>query len=1075
VNQHGRSIADAVEEFLVALPETRRKDIDTLAEAIASDDRKTIRQILPADVAAELDALTPKLENATRNARGGAELGGELSPQGAAIVLGWVEASASASDVVLAPLLDAATASHADAAQAMRAARQRAIRGPFVDAVRCLPMTGDFDWLAEDPAASARVDLLLWEAAARAHIGPELGQWLWADEQAFETLVLWRSRGTLRERALAARTLQVAAAGIPGRLPVRIEAATLSAARRMFAHPDPDVWVPAALALGRLSEHIASLRLELGRWLDSDTAWERRRVMTSIAAIPDNRGELYASHVERLLESDDEWQLAAVGPAVPYISRERRDLWEPLAAHLVDKTRAPHVMWSLVQGVMAQARGGRPDSIGDRILREARARSITSNTKSISDAMLWRIIHRDTDFLDGLEVDRAFPDAVSRRIARDSIRLGAARTHERAARVALTIEETFERSLARAGTATEAAELAYALASVESCAKASALAMWQPVMMAAGVDGRSAAEAIAKARATMGEHLSTHLELDELNYVVRRTALRALANSIDATPRPGDVANSQRGRASAFALSSLTRSKWAQGANRRQMQRFRKPVADLLWRVADALRSDDDTYDVQLGPLAAWWALLVGGEEFVRLLDKGSAEARADVLSHATTLRDAATAAVAGASVRSWSSSMADAMDHLGAADTVLSHALGIATGAMAGAEQALEARSAEDLPYALEYLAEAIALLTHLRREPLLALESAARGGLSVVADAELVSLATAAIDPDGPPTAEVAATWVADIGPLLGPIVCKFVLRILDTQRIAAAKHEVSNTIGPYERIKLLGGGAQGDVWLVKREGTNRRFVIKQPASTIPREELNKRLEDEAKILEGVYEATLSALCDYGWSEGKPYIVLQYLIGADLHEYSLARPLSYEEMRPVVRDVCLGLRALHEWGYVHRDLKPANVFLRLQLPRSAEEKFTDEHRNPKVARFTQAVLIDLGIASVMATESDVTGTLGYISPEQARGEVLGGRSDVYALAATIYTAMTRRRFFEEYKSAPSHLMAHSLKYPFDNQYVLQATERCPSRLIELLRAATQLDPRDRPDVDSFYDALAR
>lgn len=1074
MSQSGRSIADAVEEFLVGLPGARRGDIDTLAHAIASDDRQTIRQILPPDAAAELDALTPKLESAARSARGGTELGTELSRDATTLVLGWAEASASASDVVLAPLLDA-TASHADAQHSMRAARQRVVRGPFVDAVRCLPMTGGFSWLAGDPAASARVDLLLWEAGERAHIGPEIGQWLWADEQALETLVLWRGRGTLRERALAARTLQVAAAGIPGRLPVRTEAATLACARNLFAHPDPDVWIPAALALGRLSEHIASLRLELGRWLDSDSPWERRRAMTSIGAIPDNRGELYASHLERLLDSDDEWQLAAVGPAVPYISRERRDLWEPLAAHLVSKTRAPHVLWSLVQGVMAQARAGRTDSIGDRIVREARARAIGSETRSISDAMLWRIIRRDTDFVDGLEVDRAFPDAVSRRIARDSIRLGAATTHERAARVALTIGETFERALERAGRADDTSELAYALASVESCARASALALWQPVVRAAGADGRPTADAIADARNAMGERLAEHLELDELNYVVRRTALRALANLIDATPRPGEVADSQRARTSAFALSSLMRSKWAQGANRRQMQRFRKPVADLLWRVADALRSNDAAGDVRLGPLAAWWALLVGGEEFVRLLDKGSAEARDDVLAHATMLRDAATAAVAGASVRSWSSTMADAMEHLGAADTVLGHAIGIATAALAGAEQALESRSPGDLPYALEYLAEAIALLARLRREPLLALEPAATGGLSIVPDAELVSLATAAAGPNGPPTAEVAATWVADIGPVLGPVVCRFVLRILDSQRAAAASAEVSNTIGPYERITWLGGGAQGDVWLVKRSGTNRRFVIKQPASTISRDELNKRLEDEAKILEGIYEATVSALCDYGWSEGKPYIVLQYLIGADLHEYAMARPLSYDEIRPVVRDVCLGLRALHDWGYVHRDLKPANVFLRLQLPRDAGERFEPAHRDQTVARFTQAVLIDLGIASVMATESDVTGTLGYISPEQARGESVGGRSDVYALAATMYTAMTRRRFFEEHKSAPSHLMAHSLKYPFDNQYVLDATADFPPRLLELLRAATELDPKNRPDVDAFYDALAR
>jgi len=195
-------------------------------------------------------------------------------------------------------------------------------------------------------------------------------------------------------------------------------------------------------------------------------------------------------------------------------------------------------------------------------------------------------------------------------------------------------------------------------------------------------------------------------------------------------------------------------------------------------------------------------------------------------------------------------------------------------------------------------------------------------------------------------------------------------------------------------------------------------------------------------------------------------PFLVLEYLIGADLKQYSAARPMSLFELRQIVLESCAGLAALHNAGLVHRDIKPANLWLR--LPLAGGERFEPTiHRDPGIAQPLATVVIDFGMVRAIRVAAEsagrfVAGTAGYIAPEQVLDPVeLDPRADVYALAGTIYNVTTGRAFFDEVENPRDRIIAHMRRDPFEDAERLRVY---PTAVAKLLRAATAKEPKDRP-----------
>ncbi len=1031
----------------------------------------------------QVEVIAGELRQLTQAAHTAGEIGDQLSGDAGRAVLAWLHTMAGERSQALAPLLRAAR-HHANAADVARLAQARVVAGPLFDGLLCLPFTGTAEWLVHDRAAMAKLDLLVWEAGASALSLPELGAWLWQDEQALDDLVLGRSQSTLRERCLAARWLAIAATGMPiGGVPIHRVVATERVVHELAAHPEPLIWIPAIRAMGRLATRIPDIRLDLLDWLDSDRVWKRRRAVTALASAGANDDWL-ASNIDRLLLSKDPWEVAAIGPAVPYLARECGELWERIAEQLLADHARAEVLWSTTQGLSPLVRRERPDGLTERILRAARDLAARTKTTSSSEAQLWEIIKRDTDFLEDIDPDPSFPDVLLDRTARDAVRLGPAKVHRRAAQIAQSIGGTFDSLLREARDSRDRATRSHALAAVEACTRAATLGLWKPIMLAAGQDPAKLSAQLDEACVHMGEVFATELSADELDYTMRRSALRVLSNLIDGTPAPAAAGSSSvRGRTAAQALAALANSKWARNFERSQLRRFRKPITDLLWRLADALNPRDDDGVSSLAPLGAWWVISTGSIEFMHLLKQDSEADQERIVSHVQAIRDAFHSGSSGARIASWVRDVMRSLHALSAGKSVLAYAMSRLFGALSAAEFALLPGRETQLEEALQHFVEPLELLAAVRLDPNAALANASEIGATPTPELGLLAIAERAITTGDQDAEQVASEWCRHVGPLLRPVVQQVVRNLVSRRRQLAEILDKRDQIGPYRKIKRLGSGGQGDVWLVRRNGP-RRFVLKLP--NIPmamtegrRDEFKRLLEREAKLLEGIHEAKLAAFCDYGWDNNTPYLVLQYLIGADLERYSSVKLLSLDELKPIVRDVCLGLRALHDRGIVHRDLKPSNVFLRLQLPQDADEQFAVEHRDPDVARVSEAVLIDFGISKTIYEQNTsanlAEGTLGYMSPEQAENDDhVTARSDIYSLAATIYRCLSGQRFFEEKTGKTPYLVAHAFEHPFGNERIRAATASWPPALTALLTAATDLEADHRPDVDSFAARFA-
>jgi serine/threonine-protein kinase len=215
---------------------------------------------------------------------------------------------------------------------------------------------------------------------------------------------------------------------------------------------------------------------------------------------------------------------------------------------------------------------------------------------------------------------------------------------------------------------------------------------------------------------------------------------------------------------------------------------------------------------------------------------------------------------------------------------------------------------------------------------------------------------------------------------------------------------------------------------------------------------------------------------IIDHGMSGDAPYLVLEYLIGADLKQYSAAHLMSLYELRQVVIETCAGLAALHSAGLVHRDIKPANIWLR--LPLAGGERFDPEkHRNPALTHPLSAVVIDFGMVRSIRVPPEVggrfvAGTAGYIAPEQVLDPVeLDPRADIYSLAGTIYNVTTGHSFFDEIENPRDRIIAHMRRDPFEDAGRLRGW---PAAMAALLRAATAKEPGDRPTPLEFGRAFA-
>ena len=214
----------------------------------------------------------------------------------------------------------------------------------------------------------------------------------------------------------------------------------------------------------------------------------------------------------------------------------------------------------------------------------------------------------------------------------------------------------------------------------------------------------------------------------------------------------------------------------------------------------------------------------------------------------------------------------------------------------------------------------------------------------------------------------------------------------------------------LGEYEVGKLIGSGGMGEVYQARDLRLARDVAIKVLPGVMRFDaERTQRFEQEAQAAAALNHPNILAVYQMGSYEGEPYMVTELLDGTSLREVMKRGPLAPRMATEVGQQIARGLAAAHDKGITHRDLKPENLF----VTKDGRVKILDFG----LAKLSQAARDEEEEA---ATEAGVVmGTVGYMAPEQVRGETVDHRADIFAFGAILYEMLCGRRAFHKDNSA--------------------------------------------------------
>jgi serine/threonine-protein kinase len=267
-----------------------------------------------------------------------------------------------------------------------------------------------------------------------------------------------------------------------------------------------------------------------------------------------------------------------------------------------------------------------------------------------------------------------------------------------------------------------------------------------------------------------------------------------------------------------------------------------------------------------------------------------------------------------------------------------------------------------------------------------------------------------------------------------------------------------KLGRILGKCQLLQQIGQGGMGSVYLAKHVFLQRMVTVKLLRWTFD-DLLDRNLEAferGAVALARLNHPNIATIYDIDEEDGRPYVVMEFVEGEDLATIlKRTGPLPPVRAAGITRDVARALTHAHAEGVIHRDIKPSNIL---------------------ISSKGQVKVIDFGLAVQIAPsrpgrDSDyVEGTPHYLSPEQARGEAVDGRSDIYSLGITLYEMLCGQRPFQG-RTASSVILKH-----LDVRRPVAPIRRTGSAgpLADILDTMLALDPKDRyPTARETADAL--